>query len=108
VTALPNDHLIALPKLPIAAVRQVSRPLLNAGFAEEVSPPIIDPGYAWRTGEDRHGLVLRATALGIDPVSEGDADVSLVPIGTVTDDSTERTPSIAPASTVGPFADGLR
>ncbi len=58
--------------------------------------------------------MLRATALGIDRVSEGDADaVTAAPIGTVADDSAERTgveasssTSIAEASTVGPSADG--
>lgn len=61
-----NDHLIAPPKLPVAAARQVVRSLLSAGFAEEVPTPMSDSGYAWRTGEDGDVLVLRATALGID------------------------------------------
>jgi hypothetical protein len=111
--AMRNDYLIALPKLPVAAARQVVRSLLNAGLAEEVPAPISDPGYAWRTGEDGDVLVLRATALGIARTSEGDSDVALVPIGTVADDSAERTgveaggsTSIAPTSTVDPFADG--
>jgi hypothetical protein len=111
--AMRNDHLIALPKLPVAAARQVVRSLLNAGFAEEVPAAISNPGYAWRAGEDGDVLVLRATALGIDRVSDGGADVSLVPLGTVADDSAGRTgaqaggsPSIGPASTVDPFADG--
>jgi hypothetical protein len=30
------DHIIALPKLPVAAARQVDRSLLNAGFAGTV------------------------------------------------------------------------
>jgi Protein of unknown function (DUF3489) len=59
-------------------------------------------------------LVLRATALGIYRVSEGDADVAAPgPIGTVADDSAEQTDvqaanstSIAATSTVDPFADG--
>jgi hypothetical protein len=60
--AARNDHLIAPPKLPVAAARQVVRSLLNAGLAEEVPAPISDPGYAWRTGEDGGVLALRATA----------------------------------------------
>jgi hypothetical protein len=73
--AMRNDHLIAPPKLPVPATRQVVRSLLNAGFAEEVPAAISNPGYAWRTGEDGDLLVLRATALGIDRVSERDAGV---------------------------------
>jgi hypothetical protein len=105
--AMRNDYLIALPKLPVAAARQVVRSLLNAGFAEEVPTPVSGPGYAWRTGEDGGVLVLRATALGISRVSEGDADVAAPgPIGSVAGDSAERTTSIAPASSVDPFAYG--
>jgi hypothetical protein len=114
VAALRNDHLIALPKLPVAAARQVFRSILNAGFAEEVPAPIDDPTFAWRAGEDGGVLALRATALGIARVSEGDADVAAPgPVGSVAGDSAERTgvqaggsTSIATASTVDPFADG--
>jgi hypothetical protein len=112
--AMRADHIIALPKLPVAAARQVVRSLLNAGVVEEVSAPINDPRYAWRTDEDGGVLALRATALGIDRVSEGDADIAAPgPIGTVADNSAERTgvqvdgsTLIATASTVDPFADG--
>jgi hypothetical protein len=108
-----DDHLIAPPKLPVAAARQVVRSLLNAGFAEEVPAPISNPGYAWRTGEDGDVLALRATAVGIDRVSEGDEDVAASgPIGSVADDAAEQTgpqasdsPSIAAASAGNPFAD---
>jgi hypothetical protein len=105
--AMRNDHLIAPPKLPVAAAQQVVRSLLNARFAEEVPAPISDPGYAWRPGDDGGVLALRATALGITRVSERDADVAAPgPIGSVADDSAKRTTSIAPASTVDPFANG--
>jgi hypothetical protein len=89
--AARNDHLIALPKLPAAAARQVVRSLLNAGFAEQVSASISDPGYAWGTGEDG-GLALRATALGIARALEGDRDPEApTPIGSVTGCSAART-----------------
>jgi hypothetical protein len=89
--AMRNDYLIAPPKLPVASARQVVRSLLKAGFAEEVPAPVSDPGYAWRTGEDGDVLVLRATVLGITRTSERGADVAIGPIGTVADDSAERT-----------------
>jgi hypothetical protein len=69
-----NDNLVPVPKLPVAAVRQVVRSLLNADFAEEVPAPINEPGYAWRTGEDGGVLALRAKALGIARALEGDED----------------------------------
>jgi hypothetical protein len=72
--AMRNDHLIALPKLPVAAARQVVRSLLNAGFSEEVPGPICGPIYAWRTGKDGGVLALRVTALGIARISEGNGD----------------------------------
>jgi hypothetical protein len=68
--AMRDDHLIQLPRLPVAAARQVIRSLLNAGLAEEVSAPIDDAAYAWRTGEDGCVLVLRATVLGLAGVAE--------------------------------------
>jgi hypothetical protein len=74
VTALRDDHLIALPKLPVAAARQVVRSLLNAGFAEEVPAPMNDAGYAWHTGRDGGVRALRATALGITRALGGDGD----------------------------------
>src|SRR3954467_8045042 len=63
--ALRNDHPIALPKLPMAAARQVVRSLLNAGLADEVRGPFNELGYAWRTGGDGALLHLRATSSGI-------------------------------------------
>jgi hypothetical protein len=48
--AMRADHLIALPKLPVAAARQVIRSMLNAALVEEVPAPIEDATFAWRTG----------------------------------------------------------
>jgi hypothetical protein len=72
VAATRGDHLIRPPKLPIVAARQVVRSLLGAGLAEEVSAPIDDAGYAWRTREGGEVLMLRATALGLARVGEGE------------------------------------
>jgi hypothetical protein len=68
--AMRDDHLIQLPRLPVAAARQVIRSLLNAGLAEEVPAPIDDAAYAWRTDEDGGVLMLRATELGLAGVAE--------------------------------------
>ena len=72
VAATHGDHLIRPPKLPIAAARQVVRSLLGAGLAEETPVRVDDAGYAWRTSEDREVLMLRATALGLARVGEGE------------------------------------
>jgi hypothetical protein len=72
VAATRGDHLIRPPKLPIAAARQVVRSLLGAGLAEEVPARVDDAGYAWRTSEDGEVLMLRATALGLARVGEGE------------------------------------
>jgi hypothetical protein len=42
--ATRGDHLIRLPRLPVAAARQVVRSLLNSRLAEEISAPIEDAG----------------------------------------------------------------
>jgi hypothetical protein len=47
------DHLIALPRLPVAAARQVVRSLLQMGLAEEVPAPVEDAACFWRTDEAR-------------------------------------------------------
>ena len=60
--AMRDDHPIQLPRLPVAAARQVIRSLLNAGWAEEVPAPIDDAAYAWRTSEDS-GVVMRVSGL---------------------------------------------
>ena len=60
--AMRNDNLVPLPRLPVAAVRQVVRSLMNAGFAgrcrrQSTSP--VTPGApvrmaeAWRCGRRR-------------------------------------------------------
>jgi hypothetical protein len=85
LAAMRNDHLIAPPKLPVAAARQVVRSLLNAGFAEEVPVPIDDTGYAWRTAVDGGVLILRATALGIARVTDGVGAAASRSIGAVTE-----------------------
>ena len=72
VAAMRGDHLIRPPKLPIAAARQVVRSLLGAGLAEETPVRVEDPDYAWRTSEDGEVLMLRATALGLTRVGEGE------------------------------------
>jgi hypothetical protein len=72
VAATRGDPLIRPPKLPIAAARQVVRSLLNAGLVEEVPARVDDAGYAWRTSEDGEVLMLRATALGLARVGEGE------------------------------------
>jgi Protein of unknown function (DUF3489) len=110
--AMRDDHLIAPPKLPVAAARQVVRSLLNAGFAEEVPAPVNDPSYAWRTGADRGVLALQATALGIGRALEGEGDATVpAPIMNVAESPAERVAvraggaaSIARTSTVDPFA----
>ncbi|MEA2849062.1 MAG: hypothetical protein QOG78_4343 [Rhodospirillaceae bacterium] len=65
VSTTRADRLVRPPQLPIAAVRQVIRSLLNARLVEEVPAPIDEAGYAWRTAEDGGVFMLRATALGI-------------------------------------------
>ena len=57
---------------PIAAARQVVRSLLNSRLVEEVLARVDDAGYARRTSEDGEVLMLRATALGLSRVGEGE------------------------------------
>jgi hypothetical protein len=103
MAATRNDHLIALPKLPVAATRQVVRSLLNSGLAEEVPTPIEDTGYAWRTGEDGGVPMLRATMVGLAHIAVNERtppDSAL--IGTVAETAVE-----VPATT-GTDAEGAR
>ncbi len=74
VAAMRDGHLIRPPQLPIAAVRQVLRSLLNSGLADKV--PVDDANYAWRTGGDGRVLTLRATGLGLARVA-GDAGAAI-------------------------------
>jgi hypothetical protein len=68
-----DDHLVALPRLPVAAARQVVRSMLNASLVEEVPAPIEDATFAWRTGEDGGVMMLRATASGLDQIADPEA-----------------------------------
>jgi hypothetical protein len=70
LAAARDDHLVRLPKLPVAAARQVIRSLLNAGLVEEIPTLVEDAEYAWRTAEDDTALMLQATAAGLAGVSE--------------------------------------
>ena len=72
VAATRGDHLIRPPKLPIAAARQVVRSLLKAALVEKMPARVDDAGYAWRTSEDGEVLMLRATALGLARIGEGE------------------------------------
>jgi hypothetical protein len=73
LAATRNDRLIRPPRLPVAAVRQVVRSLLNAGLANEVPTLIDDAGFARRAGGDGGLLMLRATELGLARLGEGEA-----------------------------------
>ena len=82
--AMRDDHLIHLPRMPVAAARQVIRSLLHAGLAEEVPAPIDDAGYVWRTGKDGGVLMLRATMLGLARVAADERpSPGSVSVGTV-------------------------
>jgi hypothetical protein len=76
VAATRDDHLVPLPRLPVAAARQVVRSLLKAGLAEEVSAPTNDAAFAWRTREDGRVLRLQAIALGLTHASGPDNNVT--------------------------------
>jgi hypothetical protein len=73
VAATRGDHLVPLPRLPVAAGRQVIRSMLNAALVEEVPAPIWDATFAWRTGEDGRALMLRATASGLNQIAAREA-----------------------------------
>jgi hypothetical protein len=51
VAATRDDHLVPIPRLPVAAARQVVRSMLNAALVEEVPAPIEDAAYSWHTGD---------------------------------------------------------
>jgi hypothetical protein len=99
--AMRDDHLIQLPRLPVAAARQVIRSLLNAGLAEEVPALINDAAYAWRTGEDGGVLMLRATMLGLARVAaDKEPSPESVSVGTVVEVAAQR------LATIGTNAEG--
>jgi hypothetical protein len=75
--AARDDHLIRPPQLPAAAARQVVRPLLNAGLAEEISAPIEDAGYVWRKADDGSDLMLRTTDLGLARIGDRGTEGSM-------------------------------
>src|SRR4051812_39001157 len=83
LAATRDDHLVALPRLPVAAARQIIRSMLNAGLVEELSAAAIDPGYVWRAGEDGEVISLRATALGLARV-EGSARAAIASVSAET------------------------
>jgi hypothetical protein len=71
LAAMRGDHLVRPPRLPIAAVRQVARSLLNAGLAEEVPASGETVDLAWPPGNGDLALVLRATAVGLARIADG-------------------------------------
>jgi hypothetical protein len=99
--AMRDDHLIHLPRLPVAAARQVIRSLLNARLAVEVPAQIDDAAYAWRTGENGGVLMLRATMHGLARVAadEGPSPES-VSDGTVVEAAAQQ------LATIGTHAEG--
>jgi hypothetical protein len=74
VAASRDENLVPLPRLPVAAARQVIRSLLRLQLVEEVPAPIEDATYAWRSGEDGGVLMLRVTKLGLARVRDGETD----------------------------------
>ena len=81
--ATRDDRLIRLPRLPIAAARQVVRSLLNSGTVEEISAPIEDIAYACRTTEGDGVLMLQATDVGLARLTEhADFTTTTTPLGT--------------------------
>ena len=70
LAATREDRLAQLPRLPVAAARQVIRSLLSAGLVEEIPAPIEDADFAWRDAEEGGALMVRATAAGLARVRE--------------------------------------
>jgi hypothetical protein len=70
LAAARDDHMVRVPQLPVAALRQVIRSMLNAGLVEEVATTVEDADFAWRTGDNGEALMLRATEVGLARVSE--------------------------------------
>jgi hypothetical protein len=72
LAATRDDHLVQLPRLPVAAARQVIRSMLNAGLIEELTATTVaGPAYVCHIGQDGEALALRATALALARVAEG-------------------------------------
>jgi hypothetical protein len=70
VAVTRDDYLVSVPRLPVAAARQVIRSMLNAALVEEVPALIEDATFAWRTGEDGRLLMLRATTSGLGQIAD--------------------------------------
>ena len=62
LAATRDDHLVQLPRLPVAAARQVARSLLGSGLAEEA--PASDDRRPWKVPAD-HRLPRRWVGLRI-------------------------------------------
>ena len=100
LAATREDRLTQLPRLPVAAARQVIRSLLSAGLVEEITAPIEDADFAWRDAEDGGALMLRATSAGLARIH--DPETSLALPTTVTDDETSETSGILSGSNTDP------
>jgi hypothetical protein len=114
LAATSDDHLVHLPRLPVAAARQVIRSMLNAGLIEELPAATVDLAHVWRTGQHGEVLALRATALGLARVAEGAsaAIAASVPIGTAGEAAAEAILAIgirtdSPSTTVTPPPEDL-
>jgi hypothetical protein len=89
LAASREDHLAQLPRLPVAAARQVIRSLLSAGLVEEITAPIEDADFAWRDAEDGGALMVSVTEAGLTRVRERETPLALPT--TVTDDESTET-----------------
>jgi hypothetical protein len=113
LAATRDDHLVHLPRLPVAAARQVIRSMLNAGLIEELPAATVDLAHVWRTGQHGEVLALRATALGLTRVAEGaSAAIASGSIGTTGEAAAERgvpdgTDPEAPLTTLVPASEDM-
>jgi hypothetical protein len=89
VAASREDRLAQLPRLPVAAARQVIRSLLSADLLEEITAPIEDADFAWRDAKDGGALMLRATSAGLARIHDPETSFALPT--TVTDDESTET-----------------
>lgn len=95
-----DDQLIRLPKLPVAAARQVVRSLLLAELAEEVPAPFDDAAFAWRRDAEDVVLMLRATAQGLSRAGKSRDGAAAIGPASLDDaagtaEATETTPAVA-------------
>ena len=96
LAATRADRLAQLPRLPVAAARQVIRSLLSAGLVEEITAPIEDADFAWRDVEDGGALMLWATSAGLARIQDPETPLALPT--TVTDDESTETFGSQPGS----------